>query len=116
MGYLLVLWMSAKAAALIRRSRQSIAVLPDNSSIDAIGPGHYASTELRRVRMPSSKWKVDVPDQVIVRRSRRKALPSIYRGKGFVIAARAYPITAMVAAFSRSSLATILSRVSAAVW
>jgi len=39
-----------------------------------------------------------------------------YRGRGFFMFARAYAITAMAAAFSRSSAGTTLSRVSAALW
>jgi hypothetical protein len=38
------------------------------------------------------------------------------RGKGSGMSASAYPMTAMAAAFSRSSCGTILSSVSAAVW
>src|SRR5580704_17967264 len=39
-----------------------------------------------------------------------------YRGSGSGRSASAYPMTAMAAAFSRSSWGTILSSVSAAVW
>jgi hypothetical protein len=39
-----------------------------------------------------------------------------YRGSGFFMLASAYPITAIAAPFSRSSLGTTLSSVSAAVW
>jgi hypothetical protein len=39
-----------------------------------------------------------------------------YLGSGSFMLASAYPITAMAAAFSRNSLGTILSNVSAAVW
>ena len=41
---------------------------------------------------------------------------SAYRGSGSFMLAKAYPMTAIAAAFSRSSPGTILSSVSAAVW
>lgn len=39
-----------------------------------------------------------------------------YLGNGSFMQAKAYPMTAMAAAFSRSSVGTILSSVSAALW
>ena len=93
MGYLPVLWMSGltNADALLRPSRQSIAILPDTSSVDAIRPGHYAFHRTQESQgalikveggdVPGQSWGPPV--------SARKVLPSIYRGKGFVIAARA---------------------------
>ncbi len=48
-------------------------------------------------------------------RSIRAKEPPHYLGSGSFMLASAYPITAMAAAFSRSSLGTILSSVSAAL-
>ena len=50
------------------------------------------------------------------RLGRDSSAKTFQRGNGSGMSASAYPITAMAAAFSRSSCGTILSSVSAAVW
>jgi hypothetical protein len=64
----------------------------------------------------SSRLSFDVERKRRVARRICRRRNSAYRGSGSFMLARAYPMTAIAAAFSRSSLGTILSSVSAAVW
>jgi len=86
------------------------------ATTDRVGTGAPARPAERSSAIASAYKSVELRSTRTGEGARPHVVRGAQRGKGSGIDASAYPMTAMVAAFSCNSWGTILSSVSAAVW
>jgi hypothetical protein len=85
------------------------------ATTDRVGTGAPARPAERSSAIASAYKSVELRSTRTGEGARPHMVRGAHLGNGSGIAARAYPMTAMAVAFSRSSWGTILSSVSAAV-